>query len=596
MLQISAGRFFRPGAELNEYVHRRAFYTNAWFLEPQSIQLPVGTITASTERGDVSTVMVEVVDRLEKQRWDGTDDFHVATGGDELVNDVAYVMTFALNRTFTRNHDQVRRLVPPEGLTGRRRMADGLFPHLFEPNAVIAPEAWEDLRQFLEDLLAMPREDFARVMRAIRNSVDATRRAIDDPTGAYTDLVAALESLGDDELTTSVPWDRYDPVKRKIIDTVLADEVDELAEKMRTAVLAADRAGLKRRFVSSTLARLSPSYYRQEAVDTVRPPQSADIERMLGTAYDIRSRRSHVLQDLGEEAWVFTDGAETAYEPSFQRIFTLAGLWRLIRDVVRQYVAAATKTEPEPWDSRGSLPGVVNVQLAPQYWIWHPEGLAADTALQRFNGVAEAFIGWHAGHHDDGFNLTDVVKRIEQLVPQLPDGPQRTALVAIHVLWHEWTPAEDHRPEARDFIEQHGPCLEAPSPTAYAVGLLSNRKPPSWTADEWAEMAGARRAERLHGKEAPLPASVDTLIQLEAADQLEAVGRHDEAVAFAANAVEESPGHADVLQWEERLLAGEHDPSFHCQSFMFGTDPRSSNGDEEPSDSITTDADTSADQ
>ena len=39
-------------------------------------------------------------------------------------------------------------------------------------------------------------------MRVIRNAVDATRRAIDDPTGAYTDLVAALESLADDDLTT----------------------------------------------------------------------------------------------------------------------------------------------------------------------------------------------------------------------------------------------------------------------------------------------------------------------------------------------------------------------------------------------------------
>jgi hypothetical protein len=49
----------------------------------------------------------------------------------------------------------------------------------------------------MDSLLALGREDFVRVMRAVRNTVDATRRAIDDPTGAYTDLVAALESLGE---------------------------------------------------------------------------------------------------------------------------------------------------------------------------------------------------------------------------------------------------------------------------------------------------------------------------------------------------------------------------------------------------------------
>ena len=80
---------------------------------------------------------------------------------------------------------------------------------------------------------------------------------------------------------------------------------------------------------------------------------------MLGIAYDVRSRRSHVLTDLGEEVWVFTDGAETAFEPNFREIFALAGLWRLVRHVVRRYVIGATKTSPEPWDYRGSLPGII---------------------------------------------------------------------------------------------------------------------------------------------------------------------------------------------------------------------------------------------
>lgn len=239
--------------------------------------------------------------------------------------------------------------------------------------------------------------------------------------------------------------------------------------------------GLKRRFVSSTLARISPDYYRSEAVGTARPPQSADVERMLGIAYDIRSRRSHVLEDLGEEAWVFTDGAETVFEPNFQRILTLAGLWRVVRHVVRQFVADATKTQPEPWDYRGALPGIVHMQLAPPYWIWHPEGLDAKTALRRFNGVVEAFIGWHTGDHDDGFNLTQVVEKIEQLVPQMPGGHPKTALVAIHLLWHEWTDPKDHRAEAKAFLDQYKSCLDTPSPIAFTVGLLSNHKTPTWT-------------------------------------------------------------------------------------------------------------------
>jgi hypothetical protein len=574
MLQISAGRYFRPEVPINERTHRRTVYTNAWFPDPTPTNLPVGKITGSTALGHASTAMIEVTDRLEAQRWDGSDDFMVATGGDDLIDDIAYVVTFVLNRTFSRNHDQVHRLVHPSGVANRREGAASQFPQLFDPGQVIQPGEWDDLKQFMTDLLELHREDFARVMRVIRSAVDATRRAVDDPTGAYTDLVASLESLGDNTLTTQTTWDRYDPAKRKIIDAALQGADENLVAKVRVAVLEADRAGLKRRFISSTLARVTSDYYRGGAVGTSRPPRSAEIERMLAIAYDIRSRRSHVLENLGEEAWVYTDGAETAFEPDFQRIFTLAGLWRLLRHVVRRYVGSAAKTQPEPWDYRGALPGIIQMKLAPQYWIWHPEGLDAETALQRFNGVVEAFIGWHAGHQDEGFDLTQVVEKIEQLVPRMTDGEPKRALVAIHLLWHEWTDPKEHRHGAQAFMEEFEACLNIPSPVAFTVGLLSNRRLPPWTPDEWAEMATLRRSARLKGNEPPLPAALDALIQLEAADQLETAGRHHEAVAFAANAVEESPGHQELITWESRLVAEDHDPNFEVHKFLFGKPSR----------------------
>jgi hypothetical protein len=454
MLQISAGRFFRPGVPINEHAHRRTIYSNASLLE--SVDLPVGKLITSTDiGGDIWTAMLEAVDRLEAQRWDGTDDFMIATDGDNLIDDIAYVMTFALNRTFTRDRDQIHRLVPTTGNGRPTRGAANLFPQLFTPMEVIRPTELDDLTRFMSGLIEMPREDFARVMRVIRTTVDATRRAVDDPTGAYTDLVAALESLAEDANTTATTWDRYDPKKRKIIDTALQDASDDIGERLRAAVLEADRVGLKRRFVSGTVSRIAPEYFRTGAVGAIRPPRSAEIERMLAIAYDIRSKRSHVLTDLGEEAWVYTDGAETAFEPNFQRIFTLAGLWRLVRHVVRSYIIGATNTLAEPWDYREALPGIIKMQLAPQYWVWQPEGLTAESAVHRFNGVAEAFIGWQAGHHDDGFNLTHVVEKAEQLVPHMLDGEAKTAVIAIHLLWHEWTDPATHRSESRAFLDEY---------------------------------------------------------------------------------------------------------------------------------------------
>ncbi|MDQ1178656.1 hypothetical protein [Rhodococcus sp. SORGH_AS_0301] len=590
MLQIAAGRFFRPGVPLNETEHRYTVYSNARFIGDPPIALPVGEVIASTEMGHTSSAMIAVVDRLEQQRPDGTDDFMIATGGTDLVDDLAYLMTFVLNRTVSRNHDQTRRLVTGDGAP-RGRSANDLFPELFEPRQTVQPHQWEDLRQFMNGLLDLSQDDFARVMRVIRNSVDATRRALDDPTGAYTDLVAALESISDDKLSTPATWDRYDGSKRKIIDAALIDAGQEVADRVRAAVLEADRAGLKRRFISSTLARLSPDYYRDNAAGSIRPPRAPDLERMLGIAYDIRSRRSHVLEDLGEGVWVYTDGAETAYEPSFERVLTLAGLWRLIRHVVRQYVSNAEKVAPEPWDYRNALPGIVEVQLAPQYWIWQPGGLTATTATRLLDGFAEALIGWIAGQHTDGIPLDQVCREIEDLVPTLPDGESKTSLIATHVLWHAWISPADHRSEAATFIDEYKAVLDAPSASAVTVSLLSDHSMPTWSANDWAAMAQARNGARHTKSQAPLPAAIDVLIQLIAADELEAAGRHDEAVVFAAKAVGELPGNDALLAWEARLVAGNHDPDFDVHTFLFGEREgeasRETSEDEQPGDSST---------
>lgn len=142
------------------------------------------------------------------------------------------------------------------------------------------------------------------------------------------------------------------------------------------------------------------------------------------------------------------------------------------------------------------------------------------------------------------------------------------------MLWHESTEAETHRPTAKAFLDEYKSCLDTPSPIAFTVGLISNYKSPTWTADEWAEMAATRRAARTKGREAPLPPAVDALLQLETAEQLEAVGRHEEAVTFAANAVEECPGHEQILAWERRRLARDYDPNFNIHEFLFGTSGR----------------------
>lgn len=65
MLQIAAGRFFRPDVPLHETEHRFTVYSNAWFVGDPPIALPVGEVIPSTEMALTSSAMISVVDRHE---------------------------------------------------------------------------------------------------------------------------------------------------------------------------------------------------------------------------------------------------------------------------------------------------------------------------------------------------------------------------------------------------------------------------------------------------------------------------------------------------------------------------------------------------
>ena len=66
----------------------------------------------------------------------------IATGGRDLVNDIAYVMSMAMNRTVSRNRNDVERLVLSE--QGQRHGAASLFPELFDPMQVVQPSQLDE--------------------------------------------------------------------------------------------------------------------------------------------------------------------------------------------------------------------------------------------------------------------------------------------------------------------------------------------------------------------------------------------------------------------------------------------------------------------
>ena len=366
VLQIASGMYFRP-VPLHETVHRATLYTNAERLEPDAVELPIARLLFSTSLAHVSSVTVEVVDRLESERPDGQPEFMVATSGRELVADVATVLAFALNVTCSTDVDLVRRLVPEQ--LDRRPAAgapSNILRRTFDPNIMLKATDFVDVHDFCTRLLALQRSKFVAAMRAIRRVVDATVLIADDVSLAYTLYVAALESLAQGAPGAPSTWESFDAHKRQLIDTACEGLTNEQIARVRTAVLEIEQLSLRRKFQAFTLDHVDRSYYRAEAVGASRPISAASLPRALDFAYKVRSRNVHALKQLEPEMWVMSDRAETIEFEGRTRL-RLEGLNRLCRHVIRQFVYRA----PTDLDRLFAVSsGLLSVRPCRRAWGW----------------------------------------------------------------------------------------------------------------------------------------------------------------------------------------------------------------------------------
>ena len=572
MLQIVTGMYFRPGVRLNSTVHRAVLYTNRGFIRSEEVELPVGKLLPSTGFPQVSTVTVSVTERLEAVLPDGRDDILIASGGTELIDDLADVVSFALNAVFSRDHDLVHRLVPAWSADRRRSSASSQLRGTFDQLLTVTDAEIEDVRGFMTRLLALRRTEFEAAMKAIRRIVRAWQKVADDPTIAYTDIVAALESLSAMDQTVPAPtWQNVDGRKRGIIDAALEGADEGTAGKVRQAVIEAERAGAKMRFVEFVLANVSRAFYREEAVDAIRPIRGADLRRAVGLAYDIRSRNVHALTDLPPEAWVFTGRADTESPPGIGTMLSLEGLSRLARHVVRSFVASAPTGTDSTFNWREAIPGQMKAELAPQYWIWRPDGLTKDTAVRYLDGFIRHLNDVKAGRTEGMADMNGVLGRIETLVPSTAASPARTAMIALYFLWHRNLPPENHRDGAQAFAEKYQKALMAPSVTAFVAGLLTGGLP-DWSDDQWLALATSRRKERATKSAQPLPPELDAALLVMAAQVLLAAGQENSAAQLAGWAVEEMPGHKALCAWEASVVTGQPPIKINLTALILGTE------------------------
>lgn len=573
MLQIASGMYFRD-VPLHETLHRDVFFSNAAALRSAAVELAFGRLLFASGTSTITPITIEVMDRLEAVDASGESSVMVATGGRELLDDAASVVAFALNVTCSRQLSQVDRIVPQALPTGPTRGPASILRRTFDPGVMLLSSDFDGLRAFVSRLLALNRGHFEAAMRSIRKINAATFLVSEDPGLAYTLFVAALESLvndGTSQADAYADWDTYDPKKRQILDDRLSSLEPEQIAIVRSAILEADQLSLTRRFVDFVSDHIRPSYFRADASGAKQAMGSTDVEHALRTAYRLRSRTIHELRELEPELWVISDRADTLRWEG-RRVLALEGLNRLCRHVVRTYIDRSPTVHDDVFDYRQNLPGIVRMELAPQYWVGKVgDNFSATMAPRQLQGFIDVLIPVLSGEEDQiPVDLTNLLTHIERLLPSEARVEKRRPMIAIYILWNSILATEFRRPGYEHVIRDFEAVLCKPSIEAFIVGLLLGVQL-DWSAQELDNLATDRLAELGRGRGQPLTRRLDAGLLLFAAQKRLDDSEIERGQQLISTAVEFCPGLKELVDLEEQVRTGKH-VDIDVQEFAFGRD------------------------
>jgi len=515
MLQVVSGKFFSTN-KIHETLHRGTYYTNYRSFQDVPIVTAVGRILPSTGVSGLGTLTYELTEKIEYiDRAAGT---MVSTGGVELVSDLAAVFSFILNVTCTTDPDLTRRLsVSNDPEFPSRNHPRRYLRRVFDTKVNARPEDAALFCDFLAALIGLNRVSYEGAMRAIQRYVTATHRLADDIDLAYALFVMSIEALAQTSDAPVSAWLDYDETKRRRIDTALQEAPPPIAERVRQAVLDNEHVAVTRRFRDFSIGHLSSAYFRQDAADSVRPVRRPDLVTLLKRAYDIRSGYVHRLEGVPKLLASPYDNGET-FEIDGIPTLTFAGLARLARHIIIQFINRSPKVEREDFNWHSALPNVLRLPLAPQYWIGQPAGYSAETAtrwLQTF--LSQVSLVLLRTPNATLTDLSGILNKIEGLALDGIRPSQRRSILTLYHLFLTFAGPDHQRPRHEELLNRYNSDFTEPCVERLATCLITGEDFP-WPLDKIEDLHNSYYRRRHHRNALMLGEFLESMFTLRLAE------------------------------------------------------------------------------
>jgi hypothetical protein len=426
MLQIISGKFFGDG-KINERETDAVLYSN------YSWSFPVQTRVAELRPADavgkrIASYVLRYTNRYQPQEKD----ILVLPHGEQAIEQFRLLASFWFKAFFHVDRNHVELLCRPDP----RHSSDNTVPARFVPWFFDAPlqgkkaEA-EGFVGFVQKALGMPRKQYKRLMTCLGTFFDSLEALGANFDLAYSMLVYLLEALSKEGERFDPTWADYDQNQRLRLDKEFAALDPQAVARIRSILLNNPHLKLKKRFIEFITGHVEESFFLSEAEGRVPALRRNELHRALYNLYDTRSGYVHDLREVQEQLripWMGKTG--DVFHWVNEPYLTFAGLVRLCHHVLTTFVNRQPVVEREEYPWRAELPGIIQVEMAPQYWVWRADSFSPSEAKRRFSGFLSYLAANLPKSPGPVLDLRQLVERIEQLVHQASPADRR-AMIAL---------------------------------------------------------------------------------------------------------------------------------------------------------------------
>lgn len=547
MLQINTGKLFTRGVGRTNSL-RGVLYSNVRLAYEHDLITAAGTLRETDGAKGSRTIVFEIEERIEAQET-GPGVLHSHTIV-PFLEDFASVATFGLRGIVSPSSATVERLLSNNASPRYLARPEQFIRRYFDEEIYLRSEEFEPFALFVEELLALDRKSFLASMRAIRTFVSALHRLAEDVSLAYALMVSSVESLAQSFDGHEPSWINVNERLRGPLNKILSEAPTELADGVRSAISSFEHQSIKRRYRSFVLKQIDSAYFREGDALVGRPIARSEIDEAIGNAYDLRSKYLHNLKELPD---ALTHPYEHSEVTTVDRrpILTFQGLARLTHHAIRSFIENAPKIVNEPYDYTFEQSGIVQMQWAPQYWIWKPLKHGRE-ARSRFEGFLQNLMPVLCREKNAQIvDLRPILPDIESLLPN-SSAEHRPALIMLYAMFVRYLP-KDARPEnSEKLLALYDPMGNPPSSETLIAGTLFGSLD-EWSVEDHVNAHDKYLAERSRPKGLHAPRIVDAAISLKLAERFRQLKQYDRSKELISLAVENLPGNLKLVALEQNF-------------------------------------------